>query len=66
VFWEQHWVGRSMMAIGMQDPVFTPTRMEQLRQRIHGCPPAMLIAEGGHFVQEHGAAIAVEALRLLL
>jgi hypothetical protein len=32
VFWKQQWVGRSMMAIGTQDPVFTPTRMEHLRQ----------------------------------
>ena len=37
--------------------------MEQLRQRIRGCPPPMLIADGGHFVQEHGEQIAVEALR---
>jgi tRNA(adenine34) deaminase len=65
VFWAQQWAGRSMMAVGMQDPVFTPARLERLRQRIRGCPPAMLIAEGGHFVQEHGAPIAVEALRML-
>jgi hypothetical protein len=39
--------------------------MEQLRQGIRGCPPPLLIAAGGHFVQEHGEAIAVEALRIL-
>jgi hypothetical protein len=66
VFWEQQWVGRSMMAIGTQDPVFTPTRMEQLRQLIRGCPPPMLVAEAGHFVQEHGAPIAAMALRELM
>ncbi len=66
VFWEQQWVGRSMMAIGMQDPVFTPTRMEQLRQLIRGCPPPMLVADAGHFVQEHGAPIAAVALRQLM
>lgn len=61
-FWAEGWAGRSMMAVGAQDPVFTPARMERLRQGIRGCPPAMLVAEGGHFVQEHGGPIAAEAL----
>jgi hypothetical protein len=39
--------------------------MAQLGQGIRGCPPPMAIAEGGHFVQEHGAVIAREALRVL-
>ena len=65
VFWSQHWSGRSMMAVGVQDPVFTPARMERLRAGIRGCPPAMLVAEAGHFVQEHGASIAREALHRL-
>ena len=64
-FWAEDWTGRSMMAIGMQDPVFTPTLMAQLGQGIRGCPPPMAITEGGHFVQEHGAVIALEALRVL-
>jgi tRNA(adenine34) deaminase len=64
-FWRERWQGPSMMAIGAQDPVFTPAAMERLRQQIRDCPPPMLIAEGGHFVQEHGARIAVEALRQL-
>jgi tRNA(adenine34) deaminase len=63
VFWRERWQGRSMMAIGAQDPVFTPAAMERLRQQIRGCPRPMLIADGGHFVQEHGKQIAVEALR---
>lgn len=64
-FWAQEWSGRAMMAVGGQDPVFTPAHMQRLRQGIRGCPPPMLIAEGGHFVQEHGEAIAAEALRVL-
>ena len=64
-FWRERWQGRSMMAIGAQDPVFTPAVMERLRARIRGCAPPMVIAEGGHFVQEHGARIATEALRQL-
>lgn len=62
-FWADGWTGRSMMAVGVLDPVFTPARMESLRRHIHGCPPAMLIPDAGHFVQEHGAQIAAEALR---
>lgn len=66
VFWREQWQGRSMMAIGCQDPVFTPAAMERLRMQIRGCPPPTLIAEGGHFVQEHGSRIASEALQKLL
>lgn len=54
-----------MMAVGVQDPVFNPQVMEQLRRSIRGCPSPMLIADGGHFVQEHGAVIAAEAVRSL-
>lgn len=64
-FWAHAWSGRSMMAVGAQDPVFHPALMEVLRSSIRGCPPPMVIGEGGHFVQEHGRAIAAEAVRLL-
>ena len=64
-FWAQRWHGRAMMAVGEQDPVFTPAHMEHLRKGIAGCPPALCIAEGGHFVQEHGEQIAAEALKQL-
>lgn len=62
-FWRDRWQGWSMMAIGAQDPVFTPTSMDRLRVQIRGCPPAMLVSDGGHFVQEQGEQIAIEALR---
>jgi pimeloyl-ACP methyl ester carboxylesterase len=64
-FWSQAWRGRSLMAIGEQDPVFTPASMEQLRARIRGCPSPMLVPQGGHFVQEHGEPIAARALNAL-
>ena len=64
-FWARRWSGRSMMAVGVLDPVFTPQRMERLRQGIRGCPPPMRVEQGGHFVQEHGEPIAREALRQL-
>jgi haloalkane dehalogenase len=50
------------MAVGMTDPVFGPSVMEALRADIRGCPPLMLVSDGGHFVQEKGEAIASTAL----
>jgi tRNA(adenine34) deaminase len=37
--------------------------MQALRPHIRGCPSPVLIEQGGHFVQEHGQAIAQQALR---
>jgi haloalkane dehalogenase len=62
-FWREQWSGDSFMAIGMQDPVLGPPAMQSLRKLIRGCPEPMEVAEGGHFVQEHGAPIAAAALR---
>lgn len=62
-FWSRDWNGDSFMAIGMKDPVLGPPAMQSLRKLIRGCPPPMEVAEGGHFVQEHGAPIAAAALR---
>lgn len=57
------WSGESFMAIGMQDVVITPERMEQLRRVIRGCPDALLVDEAGHYVPEWGAPIAQAGLR---
>lgn len=64
-FWAQQWQGKSMMAVGMTDPVFPPEHMEALRHRIRGCPPALQMPKSGHFVQEQGREIAIEAVRML-
>jgi pimeloyl-ACP methyl ester carboxylesterase len=61
-FWQQRWDGDSYMAVGMQDPVLGAPAMQALRAVIRGCPPALEVAEGGHFVQEWGAPIAQAAL----
>jgi len=61
-FWSEDWAGQSFMAIGMQDPVLGPPAMEALRRIIRGCPEALPVPEGGHFVQEHGDVIARAAL----
>ena len=64
-FWRDAWQGRSMMAVGAQDPVLGLPVMAQLRANIRGCPEPMVLAQAGHFVPEHGAAIAEQALRVL-
>jgi haloalkane dehalogenase len=62
-FWAKDWSGQSFMAYGAADPVFAPAAMERLRAGIRGCPPAMVIPDGGHFVQEWGAPIAEAAVK---
>ena len=61
-FWAREWTGRSMMAIGAQDPVLGVPVMEALRKNIRNCPEPMVLQQAGHFVQEHGEAIARAAV----
>ena len=61
-FWQHRWAGDSLMAVGLQDPVLGGPTMAALRALIRGCPPAMQVAEAGHFVPEWGAPIAQAAL----
>ena len=61
-FWQRDWQGQSFMAVGAQDPVLGPPTMQALRAHIRGCPPPMVVDEGGHFLQEWGAPIAAAAL----
>ena len=62
-FWSTQWKGQSLMAIGQQDPVLGEPVMRALHASIHGCPTPLLIPQAGHFVQEHGEAIALAAVR---
>lgn len=62
-WWTNKWSGDSFMAIGTQDPVLGTAPMEQLRKTIRGCPTPMIVADGGHFVQEWGEPIALAALK---
>jgi tRNA(adenine34) deaminase len=61
-FWSTEWSGRSMMAVGAQDPVMGPAVMQDLRSYLRGCAEPMVIEQGGHFVQEHGERIARAAV----
>jgi tRNA(adenine34) deaminase len=63
-FWQHDWQGRSFMAVGQLDPVLGLPVMQALQQIIRGCPEPMLLPDAGHFVQEHGAAIAERALNV--
>jgi haloalkane dehalogenase len=65
-WWQHEWQGKSLMAIGMQDPVLGPPAMKFLHQFIRNCPDPIEVADAGHFVQEWGediAAAAVQAFR---
>ena len=62
-FWSQQWSGQSFMAVGMKDPVLGPPVMNGLRQVIRNCPPPLELPDAGHFVQEAGEVIVVEALK---
>ena len=61
-FWTNQWSGRTLMAIGEQDPVLGPAVMHHLKSQIRHCPEPMLISAAGHFVQEHGHDIAQAAV----
>ena len=61
-WWSNTWTGPSFMAVGDADPVLGPPQMAVLRAQINGCPEPMMIAGGGHFVQEWGEPIARAAL----
>ena len=61
-FWRTSWNGRTLMAVGAQDPVLGLPVMNALKPLIRGCGDPLIIDEAGHFVQEHGQLIAQNAL----
>lgn len=65
-FWRERWEGKTLMVIGAQDPVLGEPVMRALAQGIRGCPTPRVLAQAGHFVPEHGEAIALEACRHFL
>ncbi|NBX53462.1 MAG: tRNA adenosine(34) deaminase TadA [Betaproteobacteria bacterium] len=62
VFWREHWSGRSLLVVGEQDPVLGVPVMQSLQQCIRHAPPLWHLPQAGHFVQEHGQAIAQRAV----
>lgn len=65
-FWRDEWRGRSVMAIGMTDPVLGPAAMRALHRDIRNCPPPLEFPAAGHFVQEWGDTVAPATLAALL
>ena len=61
-FWSREWAGDSFMAVGAADPVLGVEVMQRLRSQIRGCPEPLVIADGGHFLQEWGDQVAPAAL----
>ena len=62
-FWQSHWTGQTLMAIGMQDPVLGLPVMRELQAHIQGCGEPLLLENAGHFVQEKGEPVARHAVR---
>lgn len=57
------WTGQAFMAVGAQDRVLGEPVMRALASRIRGCSDPMIVADGGHFLQEWGGPVAQAALR---
>ena len=61
-FWQNEWAGRSLMFVGAQDPVLGEDVMRLLASQVRGCPSPVVLPYAGHFVQEHGRAVAERAV----
>ena len=61
-WFKNEWQGKSLMAIGMQDPVLGPPAMRYLHGFIRDCPAPIEVHDAGHFVQEWGGPIAERAI----
>jgi tRNA(adenine34) deaminase len=61
-FWQHRWTGRSLLFAGACDPVLGVPVMQRLQQTVRGAPELVVLPQAGHFVQEHGAPIAQQAV----
>ncbi|MNZ55427.1 Haloalkane dehalogenase [compost metagenome] len=61
-FWRDDWQGRALAFAGTQDPVVGLPAMQALAAGIRGCAPLRALPESGHFVPEHGADVALQAV----
>jgi len=61
-YWQSQWRGRTLMAVGMRDPVLGAPVMDHLRLSLSGCPQPVYVQEAGHFLPEYGAPIARAAV----
>ena len=63
-FWRTFWRGRTLMAVGANDPVFGLPVMELLKPPIRGYGKPPIFGDAGHFVQEHDKMVAQRAVAL--
>jgi tRNA(adenine34) deaminase len=63
-FWQNQWSGKTLMAVGAQDPVLGTPVMAQLKAIIRNCPEPLVLPQAGHFVQEHGESVAAAATQI--
>jgi haloalkane dehalogenase len=64
-WWQTQWSGPAYIAAGGKDPVLGPPAMERLQSYVRNAPPPVVYPAAGHFIQEHGAEVARDALRAL-
>lgn len=57
-FLQSKWFGKSLLAVGAQDPMLWAEKMQQLEQTIQGCPAIVRLENAGHFVPEWGEQLA--------
>ncbi len=62
-FLAHRWGGTTFAAVGQRDPVLGPDVVQPLVRAIRGCPAPLPVTQAGHFVPEHGEALAHEALK---
>jgi tRNA(adenine34) deaminase len=65
-FWQSRWNGKTLMAVGMLDPVMGGAQMAKLEQTIRGCPAVVPLQNAGHFVPEWGEPLARSANQLFI
>jgi hypothetical protein len=61
-FWSEQWSGKAFMAIGAADECVQLAHDFDAEHWIRGCGGPLVIADGGHFLQEWGGEIAAKAL----
>ena len=61
----RQWEGKSLLAVGMQDPVLGAPAMKYLKRLVRNAPDLMEVPDAGHFTQEWGVPIAEAAVAML-
>lgn len=61
MFWQDRWAGRSMVAVGLKDPVLGEPVMRTLIARLGGEVKLCQLPDAGHFVPEQAPDLARQA-----